>query len=230
MQNINTVNWEGFVKRCLLTLLLIICCYGTSSAAENYTIDTKSDNFFENIVYDTMLLLDSDLRKTLAPDMATIVEHARFTPEPNSWKPRISPRGLLTTVYSDTNSSNIKENFSSLIKPVVEMACVSQQYDPMNNLSSKCVKDVLKYPVTEAIRINYSYTAPKSIDQYIEGLSGLNNTNRYQQIVRTMADLLNSAYDKSLNKGLVKNVIITKRPLVNMVAGEGMRTGSRCGR
>lgn len=218
------------MKNGLVTLLLIICCSGIAVAAENYTFDTKSSNFFENVVYDTMLLLDSDLRKSLVPDMATIVEHARFTQEPNTWKPRISPRGLLTNIYADTNSSNIKESFSSLIKPVVEMACVSQQYDPMNNLSSKCVKDVLKYPVTDTIKIGYSYTEPKTIDQCINGLSGLSSNNRYQQIVRTTADLLNSAYSKSLNKPVEKNVTIVKRPLLNVVAGEGMRTGSRCGR
>lgn len=218
------------MKSGLITLLLISCFSSIAVAAENYTFDTKSNNFFDNVVYDTMLLLDSDLRKTLAPDMATIVEHARFTQETNTWKPRISPRGLLTNIYTDMNSSNIKESFSLLIKPVVEMACVSQQYDPMNNLSSKCVKEVLKYPVSEAIRISYSYSAPKSIDQYIDGLSGLSSNNRYQQIVRTTADLLNSAYAKSLNKEIEKNVTIVKRPLLNVVAGEGMRTGSRCGR
>ena len=52
----------------------------------------------------------------------------------------------------------------------------------------------------------------KSKDQYIKELTGLNNSNRYQQMVRTTADIMNNAFEKISKKNVVKNVNIVKYP------------------
>jgi len=47
----------------LLIILFVVFSYEISFAAESIVIETKTDNLFENIVSDTLLLLDPDLKK-----------------------------------------------------------------------------------------------------------------------------------------------------------------------
>ena len=214
----------------VLTISLVSILCSSATAATTINIDTKSDSFFENVVSDAFLLLDSGLRKHLTEDKDYIIEHARFNPESHGWQVRQNPKARLTSIYHDIKPENMKDSFASLIKPVVEAACAPQQYDPMNSVTGKCVREMLRYPISNPIRINYSFSQEKTVEQFAKDLNGLVSNNRYQQIVRTTADILNSAWSKSSGKPVEKSLVIVKKPLVNMVAGEGLRTGSRCGR
>ena len=201
------------IKIQLMMVLMVVFSCEITFAAENISIETKSSNLFENLVSDTVLLLDPDLKKIIADDFDHVVKNSKFELVVNSWKPRPNPRIRLVSIYDRFNSSNIKESFSSLIQPVVEIACSSQKHDPLNEYQSKCIKDMFKYPVISKIEINYTYEPGRTVEQYIADLSGLNDTNRYQQMVRSTADIMNGAFEKSSKKNVVKTVNIIKNPI-----------------
>ncbi|NJD38075.1 MAG: hypothetical protein FIA89_07090 [Geobacter sp.] len=126
-------------------------------SSEAINVTSPGPGFFENVVLDSLLLMDGELQQTLAADIAYLVKTAHFTPQANSWIPKPHPKGRLLNIYNSLNTGNLKDSFTSMVAPVVEMACMSQQYDPMNDSSSKCVSRILKYPIIETIQINYSY-------------------------------------------------------------------------
>lgn len=214
------------MKNCLIAVLLLVFSSSAAHATANYSIATRSTDFFENVVSDTLLLLDQELRSSLQPELETIISHARFTQERNAWTPRTNHRAQLATIHGNTTATTLKESFAALIRPVVELACVSSEYDPMNSIAARCVKETLSYPVTDTLRINYRYAAPKGVDQYIAGLAGLNSANRYQQIVRTTADLLNSAYQTAHNRPVTVQAQLVKQPMSYIVTGKGTSRSS----
>jgi hypothetical protein len=163
------------------------------------------------------LLLDPNLRKIIADDFNNVVNNSKFQVQVNSWKPRQNPKIKLALIYNNTNSNNIRESFASLVQPVVEIACTPQNHDPLNEHQSKCIKELFKYPIIETIKIGYTYRPNTTIDQNIAYLSGLTDKYRYQQIVCTVADILNGAYEKVSKKNVTKSVNFTKYPL-NLVA------------
>ena len=126
-------------------------------AAENITIETKNINFFENLISDTLYLLDPDLKKIIADDLDNVVSNSKFKLQVNSWKPRTNPKTRLATVYDRINRSNLKESISSLVQPVVEIACSSQKHDPLNNYQSECIKELFTYPIIQQIEINRGF-------------------------------------------------------------------------
>lgn len=213
----------NFNNYCLVALLLAFSCEITS-AAERITIETKSSDFFENLVSDTLLLLDSDLKKAIDDDFVHVLTNSRFTLQVNSWKPRPNPKTKLANIYKNINSNNIKENFASLVQPVVEIACSPQQYDPMNEYQLRCIKELFTYPINQPIEFKYTYKPNKTIDQFIADLTGLNISNRYQQIVNTTADILNSAFENVRKKDVVRSVNVFKYPL--KLVSTGVATGS----
>ncbi len=197
----------------LLMILVIVFSCEITFAAENITIETKTGNFFENLVSDTLLLLDPDLKKIIADDFDHVVTNSKFELPVNSWKPRPNPKIRLAVIYDRFNSNNVKESLASLVQPVVEIACSPQKHDPLSEYQSKCIKEMFGYPIIQSIEIKYTYDSGKTKEQYITDLTGLNNSNRYQQIVRTTADIMNSVYEKVSKKNVAKNVNIIKNPL-----------------
>lgn len=223
------------IKIHLLMFLMIVFSCEITFAAENVTIETKSGNLFENLVSDTILLLDPELKKIITDDFDHVVKNSKFELVVNSWKPRPNPRIRLATIYDRFNSNNIKESLSSLIQPVIEISCSSQKNDPLNEYQSKCIKNMFKYPVISKIEISYTYEPQRTVEQYIADLSGLNDTNRYQQMVRTSADIMNSLYEKVSKKNVTKSVNVVKYPLpIFSGSGSGVAkpsyssTGSVC--
>ena len=195
----------------IIFILIAFSC-GNSFSAERIVIETKNDNFFENVVSDTLLLLDPELKKIIADDFAHVVNESRFNVQVNSWKPRRSPKGVLVDIYNDTNKNNIKYSFASAIQPIVELACTKRN-DQLNDLQSKCIKELFKYPIIHTIQFRYTYDSKKTIEQDMASLSDLNDGNRYQQIVRIVADIMNRAFEKAVNKHVIKNVLVVKYPL-----------------
>ncbi len=197
----------------LLMVLLIVFSCEITFATENITSETKTWNLFDNIVSDTLLLLDPDLKKIIADDFNHVVNNSKFQVQVNSWKPRPNPKIKLASIYNNTNSNNIRESFSSLVQPVVEIACTPQKYDPLNEYQSKCIKELFNYPIIETIKIGYTYRPNTTIDQNIANLSGITDKYRYHQIVCTMADIMNGAYEKVSKKNVTKSVNFVKYPL-----------------
>lgn len=213
----------------LLTILLIVFSCEIIFATENITIETKTDNFFENFISDTILLLDTDLKKIIVDDLAHVVANSKFELVVNNWKPRSSPKIKLVNIYDRFNSDNIKESLAALAQPVVEIACSSQKYDPLNEYQSRCIKDMFKYPIIQPIEIKYIYKSGKTKEQHIANLTGLNDSNRYQQMVRTTADIMNSVYEKVCKKNITKSVNIIKYPLTFVaVKSAGNRSSQSC--
>ena len=130
------------IRVILMMLLLIVFSCKITFGSENITIETKNDNFFENVISVTLFLLDSDLQKIIADDFAHVVNESKFTLQVNSEEP---------------------------------------------------------------------------IEQNIANLSNLNDSNRYQQIVHTTADIMNSTFEKIRNKNIVKNVNFVKHPMKFLV-------------
>jgi len=197
----------------LIVLLIVFSCEIIFAAAENITIDTKTDNLFENLISDTLLLLDPELKKTIADDFDNVVKNSNFKLVVNSWMPRPNPKTKLVSIYDRFNANNVKESLSSLVQPVVEIACTSQKYDPMNEYQSKCIKELFKYPIIQPIEIQYIYESGKTKEQLVANLTGLNESNRYQKIVSSIADIMNSGYEKVSKKSVAKNVNVVKYPL-----------------
>ncbi|MDD2581900.1 MAG: hypothetical protein PHR66_07900 [Desulfuromonadaceae bacterium] len=197
----------------LLILLFVVFSCEISFAYENIVIETKNDNLFENIVSDSLLLLDPDLQKSIEGDFAHVVANSKFSVPVNSWKPRPNPKNKLTTIYNRINGNNIKESFASLIQPVVELACTPNKYDPLNEVTSKCIKKLFKYPIIETIQIGYIFKSNKTIEQNISSLSNLNDRFRYHQIIWTIADIMNGAYERVSEKNVSKAVNLVKYPL-----------------
>lgn len=213
----------------LLVILLIVISCEITFATENITSETKTGNLFENIVSDTLLLLDPDLKKIIADDFNHVVNNSKFQVQVNSWKPRPNPKIRLASIYNNTNSNNIRESFASLVQPVVEIACTPQKYDPLNEYQSKCIKELFNYPIIETIKISYTFRPNTTIDQNIANLSGLNDKYRYHQIVCTIADILNGAYEKVSKKNVTKNVNFTKHPLPIVATGVSSGSGRSYG-
>jgi len=200
------------MRLALLVVFFIVFNCDNSFAFERIAIETKNDNFFENVVSDTLLLMDPYLRKIIAADFAHVVDRSEFNVQVNSWKPRPSPKRVLNDIYNDSNMNNIKESFASLGQPVVELAC-TQRNDQLNEYQTKCIKELFKYPIIHTIQIRYIYNPKKTIEQNIILLSNLNDGNRYQQIVSTIAEIMNSAFEKAQNIQVVKDVLVVKYPL-----------------
>lgn len=219
-------NCGVIIMRQLLTVLFILLCSKISFAAENISIKTNSTNFFENIISDTLLLLDPDLKKIIADDLDSVVAHSKFQLPVNSWKPRPNPKNSLLTIYDRITSNNLPDSLASLIQPIVELACIPQKYDPTNDISSQCIKEMFKYPILEPIVLKYSYISGKTKEQYITSLTGLNSNNRYQQMVLTTADIMNGAFEKVRQKKIAASVIVTKYPLPLVHAGSSISSGS----
>ena len=76
----------------LVSLLIAFIIHVNAFAAENVTIETKNDNFFENLISDTLYLLDPDLKKIIADDFDNVVSNSKFALQVNSWKPRANPK------------------------------------------------------------------------------------------------------------------------------------------
>jgi hypothetical protein len=222
----------------LFVIIFITLFSSATFAAERYVINTKDDNFFENFVSDTSLLLTPDLRKIISANFDTVVNNSKFQPQPNSsWLPKPNPRIKLNTIYNRISSDNIKENFAYLVNPIVEIACSSpSQNDPMGDKSSKCIKQMLKYPVIQTIEINYVYDSNKTFEQIVSSLSGLNDINRYQQMVISMADIMNKSFEKIGQKTVSLNAFVTKYPLAlqtsslggSKVTSSSLRGGGSC--
>lgn len=213
----------------LLMILVIVFSCEITFAAENITMETKTGNFFENLVSDTLLLLDPDLKKIIVDDFDHVVANSKFELPVNSWKPRPNPKIRLAVIYDRFNSNNVKESLASFVQPVVEIACSPQKHDPLSEYQSKCIKEMFGYPIIQPIEIKYTYESGKTKEQYITDLTGLNNSNRYQQIVRTTADIMNSAFEKMHNKKIVKAVSITKSPLPIVASGVSSGSGRSYG-
>lgn len=197
----------------LLMVLVIVFSCEITFAAENITIETKTGNFFENLVSDTILLLDPDLKKIIANDFDHVVANSKFGLPVNSWKPRPNPKIRLAAIYDRFNSDNVKESLASLVQPVVEIACSPQKHDPLSEYQSKCIKEMFGYPIIQTIEIKYTYESGKTKEQHIANLTGLNNSNRYQQMVCTTADIMNSGYEKVTKRNVTKSVNVVKNPI-----------------
>jgi hypothetical protein len=126
-----------------------------SFASENITIETENTNFFMNFVTDTLLLLDPDLKMLLKDDIENIIIRSKFELQPNSWRPKPNPKNRLSTVYSYITNNELKDTFADLVQPVVEIACTPSKYDPLNVLSSKCVKGMLTYSADSSLKCNF---------------------------------------------------------------------------
>lgn len=218
------------MKLILMVALFVAFSCRTSFTAENITINTENGDFFKNLVSDTYLLLDPVLQKIIADDFDHVVKSSRFQLQVNSWKPRPNPKNKITTIYNRFNNQNVKESLASLIQPVVEIACSPQQNDPLNEISSKCINELLKYRIIETIQIGYVFKSNTSIEQNITRLSNLNDRYRYHQIVWAIADILNGAYEKVSKKIITKNVNFTKYPLpivaISVSSGSGRSYGN----
>lgn len=197
---------------CLAVVLFVFSCKFTF-AAENIVIQTESSGFFFNIISDATLLLDPDLKKIIANDFDHIVNKSKFNYQGDNWPPRINSKVMISNIYSDINKNNIKESMARLVQPVVEAACTSQRYDPLNDFAPKCIKKLLNYSIITKIEIKYDYKSKKNIDMYTADLIGLNDSNRYQQMVRTVADIMNSAYENISKKAVVKSANLIKNPI-----------------
>jgi hypothetical protein len=213
------------IKRNILIVMMIVFSCEMTFAAESITVETRDANFFRNFVTDTVLLLDNDLKTLLADDIENIVRQAKFGIQPNSWKPKPSPKNKLSSVYSRINKNNLKEAFADLVQPVVEIACTSQKYDPLREASTKCIKDMLVYPIIEQIQIDYTYNSKKTFDQFVSDLTELNSNTIYPQMIRTAADIMNSAFEKIQHKSVVKTVSVIKYPLALQTEGIAFRSG-----
>lgn len=208
---------------CLLTILSLVVNCDILFAYEKFNIETQTSDFFSNIISDSTLLLDSDLKRIINNDLDRIVTNSKFAYKGYAWPPRTDPKVLLRNIYSDIDKKNLGESLARIIEPVVEIACTPKQYDPLNSISPKCIKNTLAYPVITQIEIIYLFESKKSIDQYIYELNGLNDNNRYQQMVHTIADIMNSAFEKISKKNIFKTVDLVKYPLPNFAYS---RTGS----
>lgn len=204
-----------------LNLLLVLCFLylstGTSSASQMFSIDTKSSNLFENIVSDTILLLDPDLKKNIENDFSRIVEKSKFTLQPHSWMPRQNPKIKLNNIYNDINPGNMKESFSSLVQPIIELACTPPQGDPLNEKFSYCINNLIAYRIVNPMEIVYSYSSPMTVDELAAFLTIQDNdkiySKRYRRIIYTLAHLMNGAYENMTKKKVTREVRFVKQPI-----------------
>lgn len=207
--------------RMKLNLLLVICLLsvstGTSSAAPMFSIDTKSSDLFENVVSDTILLLDPGLKKIIESDFSRIVDTSKFTLQSQSWMPRQNPRIKLDNIYNDINSGNIKESFSSLVQPIIELACTPPQGDPLNEKFSYCVRTLIAYRIVNPMEIAYSYSSPMTVDELAAFLAIQDSdkiySKKYRRIIYTLAHLMNGAYENMTKKKITRDVHFVKRPI-----------------
>lgn len=198
-------------------------------SAENITIQTENSGFFFNIISDATYLLDPDLKTVVAADFNSIVDKSKFNYQGYNWPPKIDAKTRISNIYRDIHKNNIKESMARLVQPVVEAACTPQHYDPFNDFPPKCIKNLLNYSIITTINIKYDYKSKKSIDMYTDDLKGLNDKNRYQQMVRTIADIMNNAYERFSKKIVVKNANIVKHPIQLVGASSvGSRKASKC--
>ena len=186
-------------------------------AVESYKIDTNSNNLFQNIVSDTILLLDNDLQHEFLSDYKKIIADSTFQLEKHSWKPRSNPVSKIKTIYLSMDSKNIKNSFSSMIKPLIEIGCSPLQPDPLNELLTKCIKNLLRYPIIDTVIIDYEYRK-QSVDKIIHGPKVIDENSQYQRMVITLADLINNGYARINNNNISKVVKIVKYPLPHLAA------------
>lgn len=204
-----------------LNLLLVLCFLylstGTSSAAQMFSIETKSSNLFENVVSDTILLLDPDLKKIIESDFARIVDKSKFTLQRQSWMPQQNPRIKLNSIYNDINPGNIKESFSSLVQPIIELACTAPQGDPLNEKFSYCIRTLIAYRIVNPMEIAYRYSSPMTVDELAAFLTIQDNdkiySKKYRRIIYTLAHLMNGAYEKMTKKKVTTEVHLVKQPI-----------------
>lgn len=216
------------LKTWIVVFLLLVLVNGAS--AKTIKIETQSPYFFDNVVLDSLLLMDRELQRVLANDISHLVKSASFTPQPSRWLPRPPPKGRLLNIYNSINAKNLSESFTSMVAPVIEMACTSRHYDPLNDSSSKCVSQILKYPIIDLIQINYTYVQGKSFDQLVSNLQNSTNADRYQNIVSTLADLMNSGYQKNANTRIAKKMNVIKYPLpLVATTGSSVQNGTSGG-
>jgi len=202
------------MKHILIITILIIFSTKISFSAENrIEVETTTSNLFQNIISDTILLLDPDLKKIVSVDLDSVIKKSEFNYQGYSWPPRTNPKYVLSNIYEKINKHNVSDSLARMVEPVVEIACTPKKYDPLNELSPKCIKNLLKYPIINPIEINYAYDRQKDINQYIVELSNLNDNNRYPQMVKTIAGIMNSAYEKSAGKNVVVTTRIIKNPI-----------------
>ncbi|MGD9686432.1 MAG: hypothetical protein AB7U43_05600 [Desulfobacter sp.] len=200
------------IKVCFIVLLVFVLNKPVFS--QTISIETQSSNFFLNVVLDSLLLMDGDIQNILAPDFSALVKKASFVPRPNSWIPGPHPKGVLSNIYRQININNLADSFTSMVSQVVEMSCRPQQYDPLSTYSSKCVAKTLKYPIINEISIDYNYVAGNGLNEILSKLQNSStDTDRYQNIVIALADLVNSGYAKNTNKNMSKQISIIKYPL-----------------
>ena len=201
------------MKCFVLAMLVILFSCKNSLSVEHITIDTKSGDFFENIVSDVLLLLEHDLKKIIADDYSYVVNNSRFQLQANSWKPKPNPKTKLTSIFKQINKNNFKESFASAIQPVVEIACIPKSYDALNEYQSKCIKELFKYPIIQTINIGYDFKHGTSIDREITDLASVNDKFRYHQIVYSLADILNSAYERENKSRVSMSIDFVKHPI-----------------
>lgn len=195
-------------------LILCVLFVTNASAEQNISIETQSSNLFENIVSDTLLLLDRSLQEKLSPDFDYIVKNSTFTIKKNSWIPKTNPKITLLHEYHNMNVDNLHTSFASIIQPVIELACFPRGQDPFNELSSKCIRALFVYPIIQPIRINYNYDNTTDIEQTIGDLpGGVDDSDKYKKIVRVMADIMNSAFARSSNSDIKVSLNVVKYPL-----------------
>lgn len=195
------------VYRFVLIILVTITTINTSFA-NNIVYETFTPDFFENVILDSMLMMDERAVMSISYKYADITKNSRFIQQNNTWIPGPSPKSVISRVINENRKDEIDFVVSSIVKPIVELSC-SKNSDLLGSFRKKCIDDLLRYRIIDKIVINCDKFNKYNIDGIFDALTNSNN-QKYEHVVCAISTIVNKLQTNnnkeiySINRSIIK--------------------------